>query len=214
MLQTEGATLLEVGYQSERERFIYQMKGALEDLIKHLHEAGAASAQTEIHQTCKFTGGELTGYIDLLATFSDGSEAIVDIKWGGKNYRRDNMRKSSYLQLAVYAHLRSRGAQDSLPALSYFIIEDSWMLSLDHSRFPNAECVTPTNEENWGQFWQRFEASWSWRWEQIASGKIEVTLKDTAPTENSATEEGGLPIPESSDNFNDYEVLTGWAPEL
>ena len=212
LLQSEGATLLDPGNQTESERFISQMKDALEDLVEHLQDAGAVRVETETHQTSNFIGGELNGYIDLLATLGDGSEVIIDIKWGGQKYRRESLTDSNYLQLAIYAHFRFRGLNKSLPALSYFIISDSWMLNLGHTAFPKAENVTPKNEENWGQFWQRFEASWHWRRNQLDKGQIEVTITNTEPTENSDSGEDGLPVPAANDNFNDYAALTGWEP--
>lgn len=210
LLQTEGATLLEAGQQADCERFISQVKEALSTLVLHLQEGEVVSVDTELHQSGFFTGGELTGYIDILATRADGSEAVVDIKWGGINYRRESLQNSSYLQLATYAHFRSAGASKSQPALSFFIINGAWMLSLKHNFFPNAESIRPANEEGWGEFWRRFEHSWRWRREQLDRGLIEVTATGTEPTEDSAPGEEALAIPETSDKFSDYTVLTGW----
>ena len=41
---------------------------------------------------------------------------------------------------------------------------------------------------------------------------MEVTISDTLPTEASIGPEDALPIPEASDTFSDYAVLTGWEP--
>ena len=87
---------------------------------------------------------------------------------------------------------------------------DADMLSLDHKFFPNADILKPENLENAVQYWQRFEHSWHWRKDQFNKGLIEVTVKDTEPTAESDPDENGLIIPEASDSFNDYAVLTGW----
>ncbi len=164
----------------------------------------------ELWQEGLFSGGKLNGSIDLLATRADGQEVIVDIKWGGKKYRRDAFLSGSYLQLATYAQLLRGADAVSSPALSYFIVSDAHMLSLDHDLFPEAECIVSENQENWAQYWQRFEQTWRWRREQFDRGLIEVTVSDTELTADSLPNEEGLTMPEASDNFNDYAVVTGW----
>jgi hypothetical protein len=210
LLQREGALLLEPGRQAECERFITVIQDALTTLVEHLQQAGAVSVAMELHQEGLYTGGKLTGSIDLLATTGDGREAVVDIKWGGNNFRRDSLREGSYLQLATYAQLRLAAGAESFPMLSYFIVSDSNMLNLAHSFFPRAEIISPDTEENAAQYWERFQHTWRWRKEQFDTGLIEVTVDGTEPTENSLPGEAGLPMPEASDKFNDYRVLTGW----
>jgi len=168
------------------------------------------SVQMELWQDGSYAGGKLNGSIDLLATRADGSEAVVDIKWGGRKYRRDSLLANSYLQLATYAQLRRNSDAALSPALSYFIVMDSTMLSLDHQFFPNAEILKPEGEENAAQYWQRFEHSWRWRKAQFDRGLVEVTVAGTEPTADSAPDDDCLEIPEASDSFNDYRVLTGW----
>jgi len=210
LLQQEGALLLEPGRQAECERFITQVQESLTTLVEHFQQAAVVTVQMELEQDGLFTGGKLTGSIDVLATRADGEEAVVDIKWGGKKYRRDALLKNSYLQLAVYSQLRRNNQATVSPALSYFIVEDAHMLSLDHEFFPNAEALQPKGEENTAQYWQRFENSWHWRKAQFDKGLIEVTVTDTEPDEASTPPEGCLEIPEASDKFDNYSVLTGW----
>jgi len=210
LLQQEGALLLESGRQAECERFITQVQDSLTTLVEHLQSAGVVSVQMELWQDGSYAGGKLNGSIDLLATRADGSEAVVDIKWGGRKYRRDSLLANSYLQLATYAQLRRNSDAALSPALSYFIVMDSTMLSLDHQFFPNAEILKPEGEENAAQYWQRFEHSWRWRKAQFDRGLVEVTVAGTEPTADSAPDDDCLEIPEASDSFNDYRVLTGW----
>ena len=134
----------------------------------------------------------------------------MDIKWGGKNYRRDALLENSYLQLATYAQLRRNNNAQWSPTLSYFIAKDSHMLSLNHTFFPRADILKPDGEENAAQYWERFEESWRWRKAQFDSGLVEVTVKGTEPSDDSAPGEDCLSIPSASDMFNDYRVLTGW----
>jgi RecB family exonuclease len=210
LLQQEGALLLESGRQAECERFITQVQDSLTTLIEHLKDATVISVQMELGQEGKFAGGVLNGSIDLLATRADGTEAVVDIKWGGKNFRRKSLLANSYLQLATYSQLRRNNGAAQSPALSYFIVMDATMLSMGHAFFPNAEILQPQSEENAADYWQRFEQTWHWRKQQFDRGLVEVTVADTEPTAESIPGDDCLAMPESSDAFNDYSVLTGW----
>ena len=42
---------------------------------------------------------------------------------------------------------------------------------------------------------------------------MEVTVTGTEPTGESIPDEDSLPIPENSDTFNDYAILTGWGSD-
>ncbi|QIB67046.1 PD-(D/E)XK nuclease family protein [Kineobactrum salinum] len=212
LLQQEGALLLEAGRQAEAERFGSQLQEALQVLVEQLQQAGVTRVAMELPQQGQFAGGTLTGTIDLLATTADGREAIVDIKWGGRRYRRDSLLAGSYLQLATYAQLRLAAGAGQTPLLSYFIVSDAHMLNLDHGFFPEAERIIPDTQEGPARFWQRVEASWRWRRAQLDRGLIEVTVAGTEPGPESDPGDEGLPMPASSDRFNEYLVLTGWEP--
>jgi ATP-dependent helicase/nuclease subunit B len=213
LLEQEGARLLEPGRQAERERFIIVLQESLEALVGHLLRARIIQVQMELPQEGTYVGGKLSGFIDLLATRADGHEAVVDIKFGGKSYRRNALIGGSYLQLATYAQLRQGNGAASPPALSYFIVNNSHMLSLNHNVFPEAESIVPSVQEDWSQYWHRFENTWQWRKAQFDKGLIEVTISGTEPTADPLPEEEGLAIPDASDSFNDYEFLTGWGPD-
>ena len=210
LLRQEGALLLEPGRQAECSRFVTVLQQSLKTLAEHLQQAAVVSVSMELWQEGLYAGGKLNGSIDLLATTGDGREAVVDIKWSGKNYRLKSLREGSYLQLATYGKLRRDAGAPSYPALGYFIVYDGQMLSMDHEFFPNAELIVPDPQENQAQYWARFEHTWRWRKEQFDKGLIEVTVANTETTEASLPGEAGLTLPTASDNFNDYAVLTGW----
>ena len=60
------------------------------------------------------------------------------------------------------------------------------------------------------QYWLRLEQTWRWRKAQFDRGLVEVTVSETEMTADSTPGDDCLPIPEASDSFNDYHVLTGW----
>lgn len=210
LLEQEGALLLEAGRQAECERFITVLQQALVALVAHLQQAGVVAVEMEQQLQGSFTGGRLTGSIDLLAVTGDGREAVVDIKWGGRKYRRQSLLDGSFLQLAVYAQLRQAAGASHSPCLSYFIVSDAHMLNLNHRLFPEAENVIPTADTSTGDYWRRFEHTWHWRRAQLERGLVEVTVTGTEPDADSSPGEDGLPMPDTSDSFSDYRALTGW----
>jgi hypothetical protein len=210
LLQQEGALLLAPGRQAECERFISQVQNALTALVEHLQSASVVKVQMELGQEGQYPGGKLIGSIDILATRADGVESVIDLKWGGRKYRRDALLANNYLQLATYAQLRRNNGADQSPALSYYIVMDSHMLSLSHEFFPNAEILKPESEESATQYWQRFEHSWRWRKAQFDRGLVEITVSGTEPSPDSEPDDDCLDMPPASDSFNDYSVLTGW----
>jgi hypothetical protein len=209
LLAEEGAVLLMPGRQSEMLVFKEKVTFALERLIEHLTSANIQTVEMETHQQSHFVGGNLTGYIDLLAKNADGKEVVLDIKWGGYTYRKGSLEDDRYLQLAIYAAMR-REVTGDWPAMAYFIIEDARLVCNTPDFFPNATLAEPKSQESVSEFWQRFIVTWKWRRKQIEQGLVEVTTSNTDPTENSLPPENGLSIPESSDRYNDFTVLTGW----
>ena len=143
---------------------------------------------------------------------TDGRRAVVDIKWGGLDYRRRSLQESSYLQLAVYARLAQK-AQHGWPVLGYFIIRDARLLVLEDDYFPSGTVVRADNGESHLEFWQRVEATWKWRRQQLDSGLIEVPVTGTEPDEDSSPGPDGLDMPDTFDSFDDYSMLTGWSDE-
>jgi hypothetical protein len=209
LIEQKGAVLLVPGRQSEKEDFIATVIRALRELVGHLQSADVVEVEMEKELTGKFVGGGVRGTVDLIATNASGECAIVDIKWGGFEYRRKTLVESRYLQLAIYAQL-ARPALKQWPALGYFIVRDARMLVLDSPYFPNAVVERAENGESLLEFWQRAEGTWKWRKKQIESGLVEVTVTGTEPDDDSSPGENGLPMSETYDAFDDYTALTGW----
>lgn len=212
LIQKCGAVLLTPGRQAEKEDFVATVVRALRELIGHLQSANVVQISMEASYQGRFCGGAMQGTIDMHATNANGETAVVDIKWGGFEYRRKTLTESAYLQLAVYAQL-SHQQKKQWPVLGYFIIRDARMLVLESNYFPNAVIELTENGESLLEFWQRAEKTWKWRREQLDQGLIEVTVTDTEPNTDSAAGEHGLLMPETFDKFDDYTVLTGWSAE-
>lgn len=212
LIEKRGAVLLTPGRQAEKEDFVVTVVRALKELVGHLQSANVVKVSMEANYEGRFRGGAMQGMIDMHTTNANGETAVVDIKWGGLEYRRKTLRESAYLQLAVYAQL-SHQQEKQWPVVGNFIIRDARMLVLDSTYFPNAVIEHAGNGESLLEFWQRVEETWKWRRAQLDQGLIEVTVTDTKPDETSNAGELGLPMPETFDAFDDFIVLTGWSAE-
>lgn len=209
-LQKEGATFLLDGMKTEAEDLRGKIKSSLNALLKHLRSANIQDIQMEYHQKGKFIGGDLEGYIDMLLTDPEGKQVVLDIKWSGKKFRREELTNNTHLQLALYAYLREEET-GTLPADAFFIIDEATLLAQTAKIFPDAEtCSTTSPDVGTKALFEKFTKTWEWRRKQLDQGLIEVTIEGTTPDELSNPSQGCVDIPDSSDRFNDFAGLTGW----
>ena len=214
LLQQEGATLLQPGKMVERLRFEEQARNSLHALLDQLRAADVITVEMEAYHEAKSPAGLIGGYIDIRVINRSGKEAIIDIKWGGEKYKRTDLKENQHLQLVLYAFLRHHHLKDQeWPPVAYFIIDSGVILTHDRHYFPAANTVTPDGDESSTVVWKRFMNTWGWRRKQLDRGLIEVTVSETEPDEDSQPGEDGLVLPDNSDRYSDYGVLTGWSDE-
>lgn len=213
LLLQEGAVLLQPGRLVEKEQFISTTRKSLHALIQQLRAAKVITVVMEQKQDALFFGGKLSGYIDMKVTNDQGVSAVIDIKWGGAKYRKASLKDNKHLQLVTYSYMGHKNtATQQWPTVAYFIIDGGGaMLAQNTDYFPEATAVKPVTEENHAEIWQKMKETWLWRRKQLDSGLIEVTVTGTEVDEASQADEGALSIPDSSDRFNDYKILTGWS---
>jgi len=214
LLEQEGAVLLGIGQTREREAFSQTADRALHTLVGALKEAKVKKVLVESHESGKFVGGKLTGYIDMLLSNAGDCEIVLDVKWGGYKYRMADLKNNMHLQLAVYAHLRKQITKSlQWPHQAYFIITDAQILAQDNYAFPKAVTYPMDDGETTQNLWNRFEATWKWRRAQLDKGLIEAAVQGTEPDGNSDPPENGLEFKNDYNPFNDYPVLTGWGED-
>ena len=209
LLLEEGAVLLMSGRLVEKQQFIVTARESLKELVHQLRKANVVKVEMETAEQALFVGGNIGGYIDMKVINAQNEEALIDIKWGGDKYRKSSLKDNKHLQLVTYSYLRHKSIK-KWPPVAYFIITSGTLLAQNKVYFPEATEVTPTEIENHASIWQKMEKTWKWRRKQIDKGLIEVTVSGTEADADSIAEEDALSIPESSDRFNDYRVLTGW----
>ena len=211
LLTEEGAVLLQPGRLIEKEQFIATARKSLLELIRQLHAANIVKVDMELKQDALFFGGKLCSFIDMNVTNAEGLEAVIDIKWGGSRYRKASLKAHTHLQLVTYAYVRRENkTPKKWSAVAYFIIDGSALLAQNADYFPEALVIQPDTEDNLAVIWQKVKKTWDWRRAQLDKGRIEVTVSGTQADANSDPGEEALSLPETSDGFNDYRVLTGW----
>lgn len=212
LLTEEGAVLLQPGRLVEKEQFVDTARKSLHELVRQLRTAKVVHIEMEQPQEALFFGGNLRGSIDVKVTNAKGKEAVIDIKWGGAKYRKASLKDNAHLQLVTYSYMRQQNsAAKQWPAVAYFVIDGGGaMLAQNTDYFPEAIGINPDADENHAVIWQKMKKTWEWRRKQLDSGLIEVTVGGTEADIHSDPGEDALIIPEFSDGFNDYKVLTGW----
>ena len=93
---------------------------------------------------------------------------ILDLKWGGASYRRRELRSGAAAQLATYAFLTKAKPTDPWPAVAFYILTGSHLLSND-TRVPQAETHPgPAINKTWEALCSAVQA----RREELSQGKL------------------------------------------
>lgn len=209
LVEEEGAVLLMPGRRSDLEGFRIKLKRAAKELRQQLAGAKVTKVMPEMPLEGIYTGGQLTGFADLVLEKSDGSRAVIDMKWSGAKKYPTKLKDNRHLQLAIYAELL-RQKFTAWPVVGYFILDQGRLFTTDPNWFPSAEVVRRGTDENTSQLWQCFLEAWKWRQTQFKAGLFEVALEDIAATENSIAPENALAMEYLNPAYNDYLALAGW----
>jgi hypothetical protein len=210
LIAEEGAIYLMPGRRTDVENLRHALRRALIELRGIVNNARVTLVEAERQLAGHFAGGALGGKSDLVLTGPRGSQAIIDMKWGGKSHR-PRLEENRHLQLAIYAELL-RQKSGRWPALAYFLFSQAKLLTRDDVWFPGVHPVPDRTGENTAQLWQRFLATWAWRQEQFAAGHFEVALEKSDEDESQPPADG-LAIEVMDTRYNEYLHLAGWGAQ-
>ena len=217
LLPAEAANLLLPGNRAAADRALENAKRAIWALITQLRAASVVKTTVNLcPPRAQFIGGALHGFIDLLVENTAGSNAVIDMKYGGLKQRREELENNRQLQLAVYGYLVAQSGK--WPESAFFILTSRTLLAQTRRFFPEPVLVTPTSAlAGLETCWQEFERVWTWRRALLDRGWIELTVAGAKATDGTGPEsDASPPIPgwqasEDEDRFNQFDVLTGWA---
>lgn len=212
LVDQEGASLRSPGKGADLEGFRHRVREALRVLRTQVSEAGMVAVVPEQPVAGSFAGAALAGSADLVMTHARGGQAIVDMKWSGRNKFRDKLANNRHLQLVIYAELL-RQQTGQWPALAYYILDQTRLIAANDHVFPQAEVVRPVDEANTAELWLRFVATLDWRMEQVRAGQFELVLDTLAATEASQPPAAAMDMETLNPAYNDYRRLAGWEPQ-
>ncbi len=176
LLQTEGAVLLMQGAGVSEQRFRSTCEAAACALLRHLRDAGAISARTEVQYSGTFGTMPIQGKVDLVVELPGGLTAAIDMKWQGDTRHSGTLRDGTYLQLAIYSSLIHQATGTAPAALGYFIFTSRALYMNKPTLFPSAFVREATDGTTVASLLDGAKASLAWRVGQLAAGQISVLL--------------------------------------
>jgi hypothetical protein len=217
LLETEGANLLLPGARTDAERLRQETQRAIWQLITHLRAAGVTEARADVEpERAPFrNNATLMGRIDLVVKRDAlPATAVIDLKYGGREWRRKELAQNMPLQLAVYSYLLASENGGDWPQTAYFILSDRQLLAQNSDYFADGNVVPMKGVEPGPKAcWNDFLRVWDWRRAQLDDGWIEVPVAGADTVEGEP--ETVPPDPRwvqdlESERYDGFESLTGW----
>lgn len=211
--------LAQPGMQVDQLQFQQQMLDALDALLKALISANVENLHSEQHFEYDATLGKLVGTTDIYCELQDGRFAIIDMKWGGYNKYREELKDGHPLQLATYKHIVEAGQSGKIVDAGYFILSRAELLCNHDRVFPTATVIPPAEPTTFDHIWQKFEKTLQWRQQQLHDGLIELTYGKAVPDGNSHAPGDALDILQMEDNESSnkspsykvtFKVIDSW----
>jgi PD-(D/E)XK nuclease superfamily protein len=102
--------LLLPGNRVQAESLLDEAKRSIWSLIEHLRAASVVRTTVNVSpDPVLFVGGNLCGFIDLLAENNTSRKAVIDLKYNGYAEKIGELANNLQLQLAVYGRLVANG---------------------------------------------------------------------------------------------------------
>ena len=179
LFEKEGAVLLMYGREAERVGFVNKLKHAAWALIAAIQDNHWAIKGIEMDLQGRLAGQLITGKADLVLQRED-ELAVIDLKWAGKTRFREIVRNQDDLQLTIYSKLITGG--EGWAHTAYYIMNDAHLMARNNKAFKEAEALSPeTDAFSINQhIWDKMEATYEWRINQIKAGKIEIRNEFTS----------------------------------
>ncbi len=200
---------------------------ATRELFRHLRAAALDVIAVETTYAGAGAGGALEGRPDLVvgrrvdeaaATRTPTSprgaapagdvRGVIDLKWSGAPYRRDELAAGTAYQLAAYSHLVRAADRDPFPPVAYYVLRDQRLLVSDARVFPTGEPVGDVPPE---AIWRAVERAVARRRAEIAGGMLEApgNADDERPICEASVLEGEALVLAPPCRFCEFSLLCG-----
>ena len=165
-LPLDAAPLAQPNKYFERQQLRSEMENATRVFVGTLASGGYRIAGIEVELTGEAFGKSLNGWIDCLAERDDGSQAIVDFKYGGRAKFHSLIENGEAVQLATYAYGRAT-SDGTFPAVAYLVLSDGLLYTPSGSpvQGDNNRSVidAPAIQTVWQQFSEAINNADGWR---------------------------------------------------
>jgi RecB family exonuclease len=182
---------------------------AARDLFTFLEDAGISAIHVEEDLETKALAGTFTGRPDLVA----GSPTrVIDLKWGGLQFWRDQISAGTAHQLAAYGRILAGKGEGELPPGAVYIISRQNLLTSEPEAFPES---VPIPGPNANEVWAAVEKAYRARAKELAGGALaspgpdERNKKDKDKIKPHIGEEDGTMVLPPPCRFCDYGGLCG-----
>lgn len=204
MIRKVALPLAQPGMQVERLTFQQQMLEAMDTLLQAMVAAKVTHVESERRFEHDDNLAQLGGTMDLFCKLEDGRFAIIDMKWGGYNRYREELKEGRPLQLATYAHIAASNCAEKFADAGYFILSRAELLCNHSQVFPTATAIEPDEPTSLHLTWQKFEKILRWRVGQLQNGRIELTYGSATADDDSIPPSDTLNLTSLEDNARKY----------
>ena len=167
---SEGPIMAAEFFVPGRERECAELRRRIVDatrgLFRHLGETRATVAAVEEMREANVDGVALKGQPDLELANPD---AILDIKWSGAVFRREELARGGASQLAIYSQLTKQNA-----CIGYYIIREHLLMVTGGS----IQGADPVNGPSAAETWAGVKRALANRLEELARGIVVDTCAD------------------------------------
>ena len=212
-LRREGATLLMYGREPDRIGFQLTLQQSAITLLNSLKTNKWEVVGTEQRLEDELFGTPITGIADLILRRGD-EYCILDLKWRGVSYRRNQLQSEEDLQLVLYS--RMHNGDTNWPHTAFFIISDARLIARNNLAFQEAEAVAGDvdHREVNQRILDKIARTIAWRRSQIAGGQLEIRTEHSSGHLDDIYNDDYpdllmnlLEMKQESSRFDDYGVL-------
>ena len=173
-----ASTLLQPGNEGELYKVKEQIISGAKRLVELLNNGDYVCYDSEQKHVLENPYGSdgpsnIVGFPDLeLHKRNDPEKKVaIDLKWGGKSYRSNILKRGWALQLAIYSQMLNDSKKSKMIPTGFFIIKDAELLTIHDDLFPGARVIKGIDEnETWEVFSEEIEKAY----ENIKDGIVEI----------------------------------------
>jgi hypothetical protein len=217
-LPLDAAPLAQPTRLSEKLQLRHELQGAARTLSQVLAAGQYQVVGMELEVKGAFEGRPLTGAIDCIVEGKDGTESVIDFKYGGRRKYGGLLSEGRATQLATYAHARETLNNKRVSAVGYLILSQGVMLTPKGSALEGGSSVQvvdgPSIQDVWNAFSSALRGAEGWlRGEDAVPAR---PLQDPDAWPDGATlvlegpdSKGRMPQEQPTCKYCDYQILCG-----